>query len=392
MAVYIDGGKHRWEIESLFHEFDKANANIKLNLVVYRGIEAYGDRVQQWFERGYGPDLVYWYGGQRIARYAQSGQLHVLDKLWQKHGLDQHFTAASKGAISYGGHIYAVPATTLLWSMYYNKKRLRELGLAVPTNWAELKQTCATLRERGLDTFAFGAVNTEWATHAWFDYLNLRLNGLKFHRELLDGKVSFQDERVKNTLAHWKQLLDARCFNQNYARLSLWDSFPRVVSGKSVFTLSEGVPQFMSFSQQRDISVAPFPQITEGIPAYTVNPTNVFVVPSYTEMSAELERLIVYISSKKFQNRFSKSLVRIPSRRDAAFDQSPLNSEVAELFFASPGGIQFFDRDTDIRLASKTPKIFTNFMQHKNIELTASELENLRQQVFVQSADGAELN
>ena len=38
--------------------------------------------------------------------------------------------------------------------------------------------------------------STPWVASGWFDYLNLRINGAQFHRELLAGKHSFDAAEV----------------------------------------------------------------------------------------------------------------------------------------------------------------------------------------------------
>ena len=42
-----------------------------------------------------------------------------------------------------------------------------------------------------------GTGSTPWVASGWFDYLNLRINGAEFHRDLLAGKHSFDGPEVK---------------------------------------------------------------------------------------------------------------------------------------------------------------------------------------------------
>ena len=49
-----------------------------------------------------------------------------------------------------------------------------------------------------------------WVASAWFDYLNIRINGAPFHRDLLAGKHRFDDPRCKkvfDTLARGAAVL-----------------------------------------------------------------------------------------------------------------------------------------------------------------------------------------
>ncbi|WP_370980900.1 ABC transporter substrate-binding protein [Agaribacterium sp. ZY112] len=381
VAVYIDGGKHRHMIESLYAEFNEQNPDIKLSLAIHRGIQPYEDKVESWLRTGHGPDVVYWYGGKRIAQFAEQGKILDLQEFWDRNQLSKVINKASEQAVSFNGHVHAIPATTLLWSLYYNQGQLKEWGLQPPKNWQDMLSMCKTLRAKNITPIGFGS-KTQWATHVWFDYLNMRINGLEFYKQLLEGQISYQDPRVHLALEHWKQLIDADCFNSNHPHLNIWEAFPKIVLGKTGFSLTEGQPQFVRLPENVVIDVAPFPEITPGIPQYTVHPTNVFMIPTYVEWSPELEKLLLFMTSVRFQQGFSNSLVRVPAHKNAAGKLSPLNKKVSKVVYNSPGGVQFLDRDSDIRFASKTPKIFVDFMQHLDIDKTTQELEQLRLSVF----------
>ena len=48
----------------------------------------------------------------------------------------------------------------------------------------------------------------------WFDYLNLRLNGPEFHRDLIAGRVDFYDERIAQVWEFWQSLLGQGLFRR----------------------------------------------------------------------------------------------------------------------------------------------------------------------------------
>jgi len=68
-----------------------------------------------------------------------------------------------------------------------------------PTTWAEFLQACETIKSKGVTPIGLGADNsTPWVASGWFDYLNIRVNGATYHRELLAGKHSFADPQVQH--------------------------------------------------------------------------------------------------------------------------------------------------------------------------------------------------
>jgi multiple sugar transport system substrate-binding protein len=105
-----------------------------------------------------------------------------------------------------------MPLNYYHWSIYYKKSIFASLAITPPTNWQELLLAIARLRAHGIVPFNLSG-QSNWSLAAWFDYLNLRLNGLDFHLALLAGKTHFTDPRVVNVFIHWKLLIDAKSFD-----------------------------------------------------------------------------------------------------------------------------------------------------------------------------------
>ena len=61
---------------------------------------------------------------------------------------------------------------------------------------------CDTLKAKGVDPLTCGTGSTPWMASGWFDYLDLRINGAPFHRELLAGKHSFDSAEVAQGDGH----------------------------------------------------------------------------------------------------------------------------------------------------------------------------------------------
>ena len=69
-----------------------------------------------------------------------------------------------------------------------------------PKTWTEFLALCETLKSKGVPPIGIGAGgDTPWVASAWFDYLNIRINGAPYHRELLAGKHRFDDPKVKRS-------------------------------------------------------------------------------------------------------------------------------------------------------------------------------------------------
>ena len=102
--------------------------------------------------------------------------------------------------------LYFVPCNYYAWGIYYRPSLFEENGWTPPTTLDELKTLAAAMQEAGITPFAFGN-DGRWPAMGTFDQLNFRLNGYQFHMDLMAGKESWTDDRVKNVFALWTELL-----------------------------------------------------------------------------------------------------------------------------------------------------------------------------------------
>ena len=111
-----------------------------------------------------------------------------------------------------------------------------EHGIEVPKTWDEFLAVGQKLNEAGVAPVAIGT-KFLWTAAGWFDYLNMRINGLDFHLELMAGKVAYTDDRVKKVFQHWQQLLDNNFFIENHASYSWQEAQPFIFQGKAAMYL-----------------------------------------------------------------------------------------------------------------------------------------------------------
>lgn len=382
IAIYTEGGGHHVAINESLKQFQSLNPDIKVNLLVYRGVDKYYQQIKKWMNNQAGPDVIFWYGGSRIDEFLNKNWLTDLTSFWQKYQLHQKFHHTATTSNNTNGLKYSIPASVIMWAIYYNQHVFDTYQLSPPKNWKEILNTCKVLRKNNVDLFSIGIKDSEWSTHGWFDYLNLRINGIKFYHQLTSGDVSYFDPRVKEIFIKWKMLIDHQCFNEDYAELNTWQAFPRVIRELSAMTLSDGIPHSIEANNNQYIRVTNFMAINPKHPQYTVQPINVFIVPSYVEMNEKLEKFLLYISEKDFQHAYNGIIKRVAPNITAKQSSGLLAKEVSDLIKLSPGSVQYFDRETDIAFASKTPAIFSEFITSTDINKTLNALEVLRKEVF----------
>lgn len=382
IALYAEGGGHHVSVTQALALFEKQNPNIKLQLMLYRGVEKYNKNVATWLAEQEGPDIIFWYGGSRIKPFVEKYQIHNLSNIWNKYNLDSAFHSSIVNSAKVNHKAYGIPISAFLWTFYYNVELFEKFQLNVPQNWGELISSCKALRENNIDLFSIGIKDSAWTTHGWFDYFNLRLNGIEFYRELLAGNIPYTDEKVKDVFVHWKQLIDNKCFNDNYNDMTTWEAFPRIMRGYSVMTLNDGIPKNLEGNARYNVDITPFTPIKEQLPLYTVQPVNIFIVPAYTHLNTKLEKLLLFLSQAEFQTAYNLPIKRVPPNKTSLTASTKLADKVTQLVNLSPGSVQYFDRETHINFANHTPKIFTDFMNAPDIDKTLLQLEALRKKVF----------
>jgi len=99
------------------------------------------------------------------------------------------------------GKQYFLPTSYYWWAVYYRPSLFEQAGITkVPETWKSVLGACDTLNAAGITPITIGT-RYPWTAAAWFDYLNMRINGPQFHIDLMLLKESYTDERVKAVFA-----------------------------------------------------------------------------------------------------------------------------------------------------------------------------------------------
>ena len=140
--------------------------------------------------------------------------------------------------VSDGGRQYGVPYTYYQVGLVLPPRPpgRRRASPTLPRTCAELLAACDRLKAAGIEPIAIGTRDL-WPAAAWFDYLDLRENGLAFHMALMQGRVAYTDPRVRAVFDRWRELLDRDCFSRNHASSSWQESQALIYQGKAAMML-----------------------------------------------------------------------------------------------------------------------------------------------------------
>jgi multiple sugar transport system substrate-binding protein len=377
VGVLTSSGVQRSMYATFEKEFEAANPDIQLTILIRSDAE-YKEEMKTWFAEGEGPDILNWQGGERLYQYVREKKVNDISQIWSKNGLESVFSDAAKGAVSYESKRYAIPISYYQWGFYYRQSLFDQHGLSAPTTWDEFLAVCAKLKAAGVTPITIGA-QYKWPTAAWFDYLNLRINGLEFHQQLLKGEIAYTDSRVEDVFAHWKVLLDNDYFVDRQNGWNWQQAMPFMYHKLAGMTL---IGNFFAGTLptvlKDDFRFFRFPIIDPNLDVYEEAPLDLFMVPSYAKENPAIEKFLLFLASKRFQQKFNETLGMISTNLTSDVSDDYFIQEGTETLNAAAGVSQFFDRDANADMASAAMEIFTEFLDSKNVSSAVNKLEEAR--------------
>ncbi len=371
----------RDRFEQVFNQFF-IETGIEVTSVVETDL-AYKRKVPVWLIEGKDtPDVMFWSASQRLYLYAEKGLILPITDLWEEQNYDEQFPNVKQG-VTLNGEVYALPFAYYHWGLFYRKSMVERFG-GVPNDWESFIAVLTRMKEAGITPIGIGT-RQNWPAAAWFDYINLRTNGLGFHLKLLNGEVSFRNEKVQKVLAEWKILIDNGFYNEDH-RIHTWDGvLPLFYRNKIGFLL---LGNFVASKwpaddlYPEDIRFMPFPTIDPSVPYYENAPTDVFMIPKSTKKVAEAKAFIRYMARADVQSFLNEGLGYIPPNINAVVGDARFIKEGEKVLRRAAGLAQYFDRDTHPDFDKLATPLLAKYISTGNIDELTSDLENARKKVF----------
>ncbi|MCG8416818.1 MAG: ABC transporter substrate-binding protein [Proteobacteria bacterium] len=354
------------------------DVEVKLNLFDH---ESFKTSVRN-FLSAKAPDVLNWFAGNRMKVFVDRNQLEDVSDLWKQGGLADSMSSALS-AMTINGKQYGVPYTTYQWGIYYRKDLFEQHGLSAPKTWDELLAVCKALKDKGIVPFTIGT-KFLWTAAGWFDYLNLRINGLKFHLDLMDGKESYTDDRVKAVMAKWRELIDAGYYIDNHATYSWQEALPFLQQGKAgMYLLGNFLLGNLQAGELDKYGYFPFPVINPDIGIFEDAPIDTLHIPTKAKNKDDARKFLAFAANVKQQAEMNKTLGQLPLHKDAAVKDDRFLKAGADLLRNAAGLAQFYDRDTTPDMAKIGMKGFQEFMvKPERGDAILERVDKARQRIF----------
>jgi multiple sugar transport system substrate-binding protein/raffinose/stachyose/melibiose transport system substrate-binding protein len=364
-------------------KFQELNPDIevKLNTTDHEG---YKSSVRLWLASDAPPDVITWFAGNRAVFFVEKGLVMDITDVWEEAGLFEKFPKAFQSISLKDGKAYFLPDTYYWWAIYYRKSIFEKYNLSEPKTWDELLKVCATLKENGVTPFTIGT-KYRWTAAAWFDYLNMRVNGAEFHMDLMLGKVAYNDPRVLKVFEPWKELLDNGYFLENAASYTWQEAVPFMVRGEAAMYL---MGQFLLDSVpddiEDDVDFFQFPVIDPSVPLGEDAPTDGYMIPAKAKNPEDAKKFLKFLASPEAQQIQVEIVGRIVTSKEIPMDLYPAPTQKGIQMMQGVDALaQFYDRDTIPEMADKGMDGFMEFWYKPgNIGKILDRLEKDRARIF----------
>ena len=308
------------------------------------------------------PDVATWFAGNRMKFFVDEGLFADVSDLWEREGLYDAMSS-SESAMTVDGKVYGVPWGYYQWGIYYRADIFDRYGLAEPKTWNEFLEIGETLKANGVTPITIGTKYL-WTAAGWFDYLNLRVNGIDYHMDLMLGEASYTDPELDKVFDLWNDMIDRGFFLENHAAYSWQEGQAPLINGEAAMYLIGNfiMPDMVSAGIGDKMGYFQFPKIDPGIGMYEDAPIDTYHIPSGASNREEAELFLAFIARPEIQSFMAEATGYISPNKNSDPPTDPFQREGFEVLSAADGLAQFFDRDTHPEMASVGMQGFQEFM------------------------------
>ncbi|TQE15699.1 carbohydrate ABC transporter substrate-binding protein, partial [Streptomyces ipomoeae] len=287
------------------------------------------------------------------------------------------------------GKYYFVPLTTYPWAIFYRKSVFQQHGYEVPTTWDDFVALCKQMKKDGLVPIAFGDKDA-WPALGTFDQINFRTNGYDFHVELMAGKASWTDAKVKAVFDHWSEVLP---YHQEGAVGRTWQDAAQTLASKKAGMYLLGTFVAQQFTDKADLDDLDFFAFPEIDPAYgqdTVEaPTDGFMLSKSPKNKDGAFQLLEFLGTPEAEELYLKadpSVVAASAKADTS-SYTALQKKAFEMISGAKSLTQFMDRDSrpDFTSTVMQPALQKFIRDPKGIDSLLSSIERQKKTIFASS-------
>jgi len=326
-----------------------------------------------------------WFAGNRARFFIDKGLIMDISDVWKQEGWNEDYPAGFRALSTVNDKQYFLPTSWYWWAVYYRKDIFEQYDLQEPQTWEEFLQVCETLKANGITPLTIGT-KYPWTAAAWFDYLNMRVNGPEFHINLMLGKEAYNDPRVLKVFTdYWAPLIENGYFIDDPAAYTWSEALQFMVDGSSaMYLMGDFLRDSYPADQVGKIDFFRFPVIDPAMPIGEDAPTDGFFIAAQSQHPEDAKTFLAFLGSVEAQQYNADVLGRLPTNLKVDTSKfTPAQQKGLELIKGADYVAQFYDRDTTPEMAERGMSAFSEFWANPTkIQAILEQLERERQEIF----------
>lgn len=185
--------------------------DLPIKFTGYSDGQAYQTAVSQSLGKENSPGIFKWWSGYRLKDLATTGQIADLTAEWEDYYTEAGINPELADAFTVDGKVYGAPLSVLYNVVFYNKEVFEEYNLSPPETFDDFLNIAETLKNEGVIPLA--VKNDGWASFVWLQFF-LGAYDPELYTELVEGNVSYEDERVVEALSAWQSMIEKGYFGE----------------------------------------------------------------------------------------------------------------------------------------------------------------------------------
>ena len=370
----------RQAMEDIVAKFQAANPDIEVVLNTTEH-EAFKTAIRTILAADKGPDVATWFAGNRMAGFVADGLFADVSDVWASEGWGNSMSSTMP-SVTFNGKQYAVPFSYYQWGVYYRKDVYEANGISIPKTYDEFLDNCKKLKAKGIASVAIGTKYL-WTAAGWFDYINMRTNGLDYHINLMLGKTKYTDQGVVNTFKNWARAIDAGCFMDDHQNYSWQEAQPPLINGEAAsYLIGNFIVNNLPEETQAQLDFYQFPPIDPSLELGEDAPTEIIFMPANAQNVENGKKFMAFFAQPENLTAMNNVLGQLSTHSGSAAPSDRFQRAGAEMLSKSKTA-QFFDRDTTPEMAKAAMQLMVDFMlEPENMMEILEEIEEERSRIF----------
>ena len=370
----------RQAMEDIVAKFQAANPDIEVVLNTTEH-EAFKTAIRTILAADKGPDVATWFAGNRMAGFVADGLFADVSDVWASEGWGNSMSSTMP-SVTFNGKQYAVPFSYYQWGVYYRKDIYDANGISIPKTYDEFLDNCKKLKANGIASVAIGTKYL-WTAAGWFDYINLRTNGLDYHIDLMLGKTKYTDEGVVNTFKNWARAIDAGCFMDDHQNYSWQEAQPPLINGEAAsYLIGNFIVNNLPEETQAQLDFYQFPPIDPSLELGEDAPTEIIFMPANAQNVENGKKFMAFFAQPENLTAMNNVLGQLSTHSGSAAPSDRFQKAGSEMLSKSKTA-QFFDRDTTPEMAKAAMQLMVDFMlEPESLMEILEEIEEERSRIF----------